>query len=560
MMVTMNWVDLAPGLQQFRGYQRAWLRGDVLAGLTVAAYLVPQVMAYATLAGLPPVAGLWAIFVPIVLYAFLSSSRQMSVGPESTTALMTATVLAPIVMGDPARYAALAAALGLLVGLACLLAGLARLGFLANLLSRPVLIGYMAGIAFIMIASQLDKITGVAAGGREFVDQIRSFVAAATEAHWPTVLLSAGVLATLLVLARWLPRAPGPLIAVLAATVVVAMLSLQRTGITVVGDIPSGLVVPGVPPVSLDDLAVLLIPAGGIAVVAFSDNILTARTFAARKGQEIDAHAELRALGVCNIGVGLSQGFPVSSSASRTALGDVVGSRTQLYSLVMLAVVAVVMLAGRDVLSLFPNAALGALVVYAAMRLIDVPEFKRLARFRRSEFVLALATTTAVLAVGVLYGVLVAVGLSILDLLRRVSHAHDSVLGFVPGVAGMHDIDDYPDATELPGLLIYRYDAPLCFANAEDFRKRALRAVDASPDPVEWFVLNAEANVEVDLTALDTLDHLRAELNRHGIVFAMARVKYDLRDALRAAGLLHKIGESRIYMTLPTAVNAFKGR
>jgi MFS superfamily sulfate permease-like transporter len=250
----------------------------------------------------------------------------------------------------------------------------------------------------------------------------------------------------------------------------------------------------------------------------------------------------------------------VSSSASRTALGEAVGSHTQMFSLVMLAAVTAVMVAGRDVLALFPNAALGALVVYAALRLVDVGEFKRLARFRRSEFVIALATTPAVLAVGVLYGVLVAIGLSILDLLRRMAHAHDSVLGFVPGLAGMHDVEDYSNAVEVPGLLIYRYDAPLCFANAEDFRNRALRAVDTNPGPVEWFVLNAEANVEVDLTALDALDQLRAELNRRGIVFAMARVKQDLRDALRAAGLLDKIGESRIYMTLPTAVDAFKQR
>ena len=303
-----------------------------------------------------------------------------------------------------------------------------------------------------------------------------------------------------------------------------------------------------------------MIPAVGIAIVAFSDNVLTARVFAARKGQEIDANAELRAVGICNAAAGLTQGFPVSSSGSRTALGDAVGSRTQLYSLVTLVCVLLVMLFARDLLALFPAPALGALVVYAALRLIDVSEFRRLARFRSSELLLALATTAAVLGLGVLYGVLVAVGLSILDLLRRIAHAHDSVLGFVPGLAGMHDIDDYPDAKPVPGLVVYRYDAPLCFANAEDFRKRALAAVTNSPEPVEWFVLNAEANVEVDLTALEALDQLRAELTGRGIVFVMARVKQDLRDALAAAGLLDKIGNDHIFMTLPTALEAFNQR
>ena len=279
-----------------------------------------------------------------------------------------------------------------------------------------------------------------------------------------------------------------------------------------------------------------MIPAAGIAIVAFNDNVLTARTFAVRHGQDIDANAELRALGVCNVGAGLMQGFPVSSSGSRTALGDAVGGRTQLYSLVTLVFVLVVMLFGRGVLATFPSAALGALVVYAAVRLIDVSEFKRLARFRRSEVLLALATTVAVLVLGVLYGVLVAIGLSILELLRRMARAHDGVLGFVPGVAGMHDVDDYPEADLVPGLLVYRYDAPLFFANAENFRERAIAAVNDYPGRVEWFVLNAEANVEVDLTALDALDQLRTELERRGIVFAMARVKQDLRDASRPQG------------------------
>ena len=551
-------MSILPGLAQFRGYQREWLRGDLLAGVTVAAYLVPQVMAYATVAGLPPVVGLWAALAPLAVYALLGSSRQLSVGPESTTALMTATALAPLAVGDPGRYAALAAAVALIVGGFCFVAGLVRIGFLADLLSRPVLVGYMTGVAVIMIAGQLGKVTGVSVEGDEFVDQMRSFISGLSGVHWPTVALSAAVLVLLLALARLVPRLPGPLIAILLATAVVAAFSLNRSGIRVIGEIPSGLPTPGLPGIGLADLSTLVIPAAGIAIVAFSDNVLTARTFAARHGQRVDANAELRALGVCNVGSGLMHGFPVSSSGSRTALGDALGSRTQLYSVVSLVFVLVVMVAGRGVLSNFPMAALGALVVYASLRLVDVPEFKRLARFRHSELVLALATTASVLLFGVLYGVLVAIALSILDLLRRVARPHDAVLGFVPGVAGMHDVDDYPNADPEPGLVIYRYDAPLFFANAENFRERALAAVDENPEPVEWFVLNAEANVEVDLTALDVLDQLRAELESRGIEFAMARVKQDLRESLEAAGLVDKIGEDRIFMTLPTAVEAYR--
>jgi high affinity sulfate transporter 1 len=556
----MNWTAVAPGLVQVRGYRRSWLRSDVLAGLTVAAYLVPQVMAYATVAGLPAVVGLWAAVAPLAIYALLGTSRQLSAGPESTTALMTATALGPLAGGDAARYAGLAALLALLVGVICLVGGLIRLGFLADLLSRPVLVGYMTGVAVIMIASQSGKVIGVAVTGDEFVPQIRSLAQVIGQAHWPTVVFSAAVLAVLFGLARLFPRSPGPLIAMLLATAAVAVFSLERNGIRVIGDVPAGLPSVGFGGIPWQDVGTLAAAAGGIAIVGFSDNVLTARTFAARRGEHIDANAELRALGACNLGAGMSHGLPVSCSGSRTAVGDLVGSRTQLYSVVALAVLLIVMLTAHGVLAKFPTAALGALVVFAALRLIDVGEYRRLAKFRRSELMLALLTAAGVLGLGVLYGVVAAVALSILDLLRRVARPHDSVLGFVPGVAGMHDIDDYPQAQLEPGLLIYRYDAPLFFANAENFRTRAMAAVESNPDAVEWFVVNAEANVEVDLTALDALDQLREDLNRRGIVFGMARVTWHLREALQAAGLLDKIGEDHIFMTLPTAVAAYRNR
>jgi SulP family sulfate permease len=540
-----------------RTRDRAALGGDLLAGLTVSAYLVPQVLAYSEVAGLAPVVGLWAAVAALGVYAVLGSSRQLSVGPESTTALMTAIAVAPLAGGDPHRYAALAAALALMVGAICLIGRAARLGFLADLLSRPVLIGYLAGISLIMIAGQLENVTGVPVSGTTFVTDVASFVGHLDQVHLPTLLLSAAVLAFLLTAGLLLPRLPGPLIAVLLAAAATAVLSLDRLGVQVVGAVPGGLPLPELPAIGPAGLVDLLLPAIGVAIVAYSDNVLTGRAFATKHGHPLDADQEMLALGAANIATGFLQGFPVSSSGSRTVIGDALGSRSQLTSLVTLVVVVAVLVVAGPVLASFPIAALGALVVYAALRLIDVSEFRRFAHFRRSELALALATTVAVLAVGVLYGVLVAVGLSILDLLRRVSRPHDGILGFVPGLAGMHDVDDYPAATTVPGLVVYRYDAPLCFANAENFRRRALAAVDTAAPPARWLLLNMEAVVGIDVTAADALHQLCDELERRGVVPALARVKQDLMPDLRHSGVSERIGPDRTFPTLPTAVDGF---
>ncbi|MFN7149605.1 MAG: SulP family inorganic anion transporter [Microthrixaceae bacterium] len=546
-----------PGLTRLRGYQRAWLRYDVLAGITVAAYLVPQVMAYAEVAGLPPVVGLWAILGPLLVYAVLGSSRQLSVGPESTTALMTAAAVGAIAAGDPTRYAALAAALALVVGVLCILGRAGRLGFLADLLSKPVLVGYMAGIAAIMIASQLGSLTGIDIDADSFVTKIVYVAGHLDEMHGPTLVLATVVLVLLLVGSHLLPRSPVPLVGMLLAAATVAVLDLETRGIALVGQIPAGLPAPSLPSVSAADVGSLLLPAVGVAIVAYSDNVLTARTFAVRNGYVIDSNQEFLALGAANLASGAMSGFPVSSSGSRTVIGDALGSRSQLYSLVALASVLLTVVFLRPVLAAFPVAALGAIVVYAAIRLVDVAEFRRIARFRRSELFLALATTAAVLILDVMYGVLVAIGLSILDLLRRVARPHDGILGFAPGVPGMHDIDDYPDAAAIQGLIVYRYDSPLFFANVEDFKRRALESLDLADTPTEWFLLNAEANVQVDITAIDALEELRQELDQRGIVFAMARVKQDLHDDLRPTGFVERVGEDRVFMTLPTAVQAY---
>ena len=553
-----TWLQrFAPGLQRLRHYERAWLRPDVLAGITVAAYLVPQVMAYAGVAGLPPVVGLWTIIPPLLVYAVLGSSRQLSVGPESTTALMTAATVGGLAAGDPATYAALAAALAVIVGVLALLAYVARLGFISELLSKPVLAGYMAGVAIIMMISQIGKVTGVEVEGDTMPQELRSFVANLDEIQWNITALAAAVLALVLLGSRWRPRWPWPLIAIVVATLAVWAFGLDDRGIPVVGPIPAGLPSPQLPGIDFSQLESLLLPAVGVLLVGYSDNVLTGRAFADRNDYRIDANQELLALGGSNISAGLFQGFPVSSSGSRTVIGDSMGSKSQLYSLVACAGVVLTLLFLGPALALFPLAALGAIVIYAALRLIDVDEFRRIARFRRSELYLAVATTAGVLVFDILYGVLIAVALSLIDLLRRVARPHDGILGYVPGLAGMHDIDDYPTATLVPGLIVYRYDSPLFFANADDFKRRALESLSQSREPVEWFCLNTEANVEIDITSLDALSELVGELRKREVVFAMARVKQDLRDDLDAGGFLDLVGENRVFPTLPIAVQAY---
>ncbi|MEU7826332.1 sulfate permease [Catellatospora sp. NPDC049133] len=550
-----RWIPQAPGVVTLRAYDRGWLRGDVLAGATVAAYLIPQVMAYSGLAGLPPVAGLWAALPALALYALLGSSRQLSVGPESTTALMTATVIAPLAAGDPGRYAALAAGLAVIVGLLCLVCWAIRLGFVADLLSKPILVGYMAGVAIIMIIGQLERLTGIPVDGGTLLGEVWSFIKGMGQLHLATVVLGALVLAFLYLVQRQFPKLPGPLLAVLLATGATALFGLQDYGIATIGKIPSGLPSPAWP--DLTDFADLLLPAVGVMLVGYTDNMLTARAFAARHRQEVDADQELLALGVANLGSGVLRGFPVSSSGSRTALADAAGARSQVYSLTALVLVICTLLFASPVLSAFPTAALGAIIVYAALRLIDLPGFRKLAAFRRSELLLALAAFAGVLLFDILYGVLAAVALSVAEMLARVARPHDAVLGIVPGVAGMHDVEDYPQARTVPGLMIYRYDSPLFFANAQDLRRRALAAVGQAPG-VKWFVLNAEAIVEVDITAMEAVEELRNELTQRGIVFGMAHVKQELMDEMVSFGLAEAVGRDRIFHTLPTAVAAFR--
>lgn len=553
-----RWARYLPGVHVLLHYDRGWLRHDVLAGLTVAAYLIPQVMAYAQIAGLPAVAGLWAMCAPLVVYALVGPSRQLSVGPESTTALMTAVGVGALVATVGAeRYAEVAALLAIAVGIVCVVGWVARLSFVANLLSRPVLVGYLLGVAVLMIVSQLGKVTRTAVAGDGVGGELLSWLEGLGSAHLPTVLMASGVLVALYCFRLFMPTWPGPLLVMLAAAGVTALLGADDLGLAIVGEVPSGLPRPSVPSLVGVDVLALLPYALGIAIVGYSDNVLTARAFASKRNEDVDAAQELLALGALNIATGFFHGFPSSSSSSRTVLGDAMGSRSQLHSLVALAAIVAVLLVAGPVLGSFPLAALGGVIIYAATRLIDVAEIRRIARFRRSELVLTFATAAAVVGLGVLAGIALAITLSILNLIRRIAHPHDGVLGYVPGLAGMHDVDDYPTASQVPGLVVYRFDAPLVFANARDFSRRALAAVEHTSQPVEWFVLNAEANVEVDLTAVDTLVELRRKLQERGVVFAMARVKQDLRDDLVKAGFVGDSDTELIFATLPTAVAAY---
>jgi len=546
------------GLAQLRGYDGSWLRADVLAGVTVTAYLVPQCLAYAEVVGAPPISGLWVAVVAMILYFFLGTSRQLSVGPEAGVSVMVAAAVGPLAAGDPARWMALSAGLAVLVGLICVVSWAARLGFVADLLSRPILLGYMAGVALIMVSSQLGSITGIRLASGEPIGRVVEIAGELYEINVASTIVGLSVVVFLLALRKLKPLAPGTLLAVIGAGIAVWALGLEALGVAIVGPVPSGLPTPTLPALGLADISALLGAAAAVAFVAYSDVALTARAFSARTGETIDPNQEFLALGVANVVAGLTGGFALSASSSRTAIIDAMRARSQVAGLVAAGAVIFVVLAVPWLISYIPRAALGGVVIYAALRLIHVRELVKLERFRSTELGLALIALVGVLVFGVLSGILVAVGLSVVELFARVARPPAAVLGRVPGLAGLHNVEDYPDARTIPGLVVFRYDAPLCFANAQDFRARALRAVDDQREPVHWFLLNAEAIVELDMTAAEALQQLVNDLAKRRILFAMARVKQDLRAQLLRGGLLDIIDEEHIYPTLPVAVEGFE--
>ena len=558
----------APGIGVLRNYRSSWLRADVFAGISVVAYLVPQVMAYTALLGVPPVAGLWTALAALVVYAAIGSSRVLSVGPESTIALMAGTAIAPLAGGDPEQAVALGAALSLIVGGWCLVGRLARLGVIADLLSQPLLVGYLAGAAVLMIVGQLGRMTGTSVDGDTLVTEVRSFLEVVDDTHLTTLAIGMGTLGLLLAIHFVRPRWPATLIAVAAATIVCVLFDMEDHGVAIVGPVPTGLPTPGFPDVTWDQVRTLIFAGLGIAVIGFSDNMLIARGFPSPADDEestdegIDPQQELLALSGVQFATGVMSGFPVSSSGSRTALAIAAGARTQLYSLVAAAFVVLVLFVAGPLIENLPQSALAAVVFYAATKLVSWAEIVRLARFRTTELLLAVTAALGTVLFGVLVGVGVAIALSLIEILYRIARPHEGVLGRVPGLAGMHDVDDYPDAETLPGLVVYRYDAPLFFANVGDMCRRALLAVDqendAFPDErVRWFILNVEANVEVDITAADGLRGLHRDLAARGIRLALARVKHDLLVPLERAGLTELIGEDMLFPTLPVAEDAY---
>lgn len=550
----------APGLDRLRHYERAWLRVDLLAGLTVGAMLVPQGMAYAELAGMPPVTGFYAALLALVAYAVVGSSRHLGVGPEPGTAILAATGVGAIAAGDPARYAALMAALALIVGGICVLGAVARLGFIANVLSKPVLVGYITGVGLTLLSSQYAKFTGIAIDADGFFGRTRDLFGGLDGIDGLTIAVGAATLVLILVL-RWRsPAIPGALLGVVLSTVVAVLLGLEADGLQLVGEVPQGLPSFGLPDVGAGDVMELLPVAAGIALVGYSDNVLTGRAIGARMGYRIDPNQELVALGVGNLCAGLSQGFPISSSASRTAVPASLGSKSQLVGIVAAVIVVATLLFLSPVLAEIPQPALAAVIIAAAIAIIDVTGFRELWSVSRMEFVLAVTSSLAVMVFDVLIGVLVAVGLSLLVALGRIASPHDAILGAGQDLDGWVDAEAHPGARTLPGLLVYRFDAPLFFANATRYRERLEQLVEENPGEEEWLVLDFEGVGEADTTAVDMLVELLDEQQQAGRVVAIARANDRVVRRLERARLLQPIGTVVVFPTINAAVRAFERR
>ncbi len=550
---------LAPGVELLRGYRRGWLRPDLVAGLTVGAMLIPQSMAYAELAGMPPQYGFYAVLAPLVVYAVVGTSRHLGVGPEPGTAILAATGVGAIAAGDGGRYVVLMAALALVVGVLAVLGALARLGFIASVLSKPVLVGYITGVGLTLLSSQIAAFTGVRIEAGRFFPRVAELLAGLGDVDPVTLAVGVASLSLVLVLRRLAPAVPGALVAVALATLVVALLPGEGPVVPLVGEIPQGLPTPGLPAVTLDDLGRLLPVAAGIVLVGFSDNVLTARSIAARLGYRIDPNRELLALGLTNLSAGVSQGFPVSSSASRTAVPASLGSRTQAVSLVACSVVVATLLVLSPVLGQIPRAALAAVIVSAAIAIIDVPGYRALWRVSREEAMLAVAAALGVIVFDVLVGVLLAVSLSVVVALGRIARPHDAVLGDRPELDGWVEVDAHPAARTEPGLLVYRFDAPLFFLNTERFRSRVLEALEANPGREDWLVLDFEGVGGLDASALDGLADLMEQLAATGVAeVAVARANEAVGRRLRRAGLLAPEGPLRDYPTINAAVRDFR--
>jgi high affinity sulfate transporter 1 len=550
-----------PGMWVLRHYRRDWLWPDIGAGLVLTALLVPAGMGYAVAAGLPAITGLYATIFPLVAYALCGPSRILVLGPDSALAALIAATVAPLAAGDPDRAVALAAALAVLTGALCIIAGLARFGFLTDLLSRPVRVGSMNGIALTVMVSQLPKLCGFSAGGEGVPAAVAGFVrgALAGKVKLPALVIGAVCLGLILGLkARW-PRVPGVLIAVVGATVAVSALGLDGQ-IAVVGEVPRGVPRPVVPLLAWADLGPLVTGAAGIALVAFADTSVLSRTFAARSGDRVDPNRELVGLGVANIAGGFFSGFPVSSSSSRTPVAEAAGARTQLTGVTGAVAITVLLAAAPGLVRSLPVTALAAIVIAAAIGLVDLQSPRLFARARASDFFLTVFCFLGVAVFGPITGIAMAVGVSLLDFIRRAWRPHEAILGRAPGVKGYHDITRYPTAKQVPGLLLYRWDAPLFFANADTFRARIIDMADSAAAPLKWVVVAAEPITDVDTTAAEMIEELDAELTSRGIELCFAEMKDPVKDRIRRYGLVARIGHELFFPTIGVAVKEFLDR
>lgn len=565
----VRWYRLAPPSLPIRHwlphYERAWLRPDLIAALAVWAVLVPEGMAYASLAGMPPETGLFAALAPLIAYALFGTCRELTVGPSSAIAAYSAAAVAPLALGDPARFIALSALLALLAGALLVVAGLARAGFVADFFARPVLTGFVAGLALVIAVGQLSKLLGVEGGGTGFFGKLWELVLQLDEASLTTLLVGLAALAVIFGLRRAAPKAPATLVAVALAIAASALLRLDEHGVAVVGAIPDGLPSFAVPSFGLGDVLDLLPDAFALALIAFAESVAGARQLAARHGYEVDADQELIALGAANLGAGLLQGFAVDASLSRSAVADSSGVRTQVSGLLLFGFLVVTMLVLMPLFRDLPEAVLGAIVIAAVSHLVDFKALRRLRRADSTDFVIAILCFAGVLLFGLLPGLAIAVGLSLLALVYRAYRPSYAVLGRAPGAEDdeqlrFRGVEDHPDAETFPGLVILRVDGELFFANARWFRDVVRSLVRDQSPPVQELLIHAGAVPHIDTTAAAMLRELVAELDEAGITLAFARVTTGLVHDLQRNGVAGLVGDERFYDTVAAGVDAYLHR
>jgi SulP family sulfate permease len=549
-----------PGIGLIRNYNRDWLKTDLVAGLTVFAILVPSCLAYGELAGFEPVIGLYAALVAMIAYALFGSSRQLIVGPDATIAILVAIIVAPLALGDPTRYAALAAALTILIGLICLFGGYFKFGFVADFLSKPILTGYIAATALIIIVSQLGKIFGIDIVSDDFFAQILELITKLDQTHLLTLAVGLVTILGIIVLRRYAHRVPAPLVAVIVAIIVSSLFNLEELGVAVVGQIPSGLPSLQIPQVSLADFRILLPAALALAVLIFADELLVARVFSRRNRYNLNPNQELTALGAANISCGFFQSFAIGASSSRTVVNDDMGGKSQMVGLIAAGLVVVFLLYLTSLLQNLPKVVLGAIIIVAAASLIDIREFRSLNLIRHSEFYLSVLTLFGVLVIGIVAGIAIAIAFSLAEFILRIYRPHTSVLGTGEGVDGYHMIAPGGYNQVSPGLIVYGFNAPLFFANAPYLLDQVRDLISTADPPVKCLLLDAEAIPDIDTTAAETLKELHRELQENGILLAIARANKPLRETMRLTGLENLIGVNNFYPSVRKGVEACQDR